>query len=102
MLSLRCAVLLFFVDITLILPLVLWMRNEIATRSMNVATNRGTLATMSREEKATRTTGRARPALPPTSTPYILARADAYDATRADEKSTAWADRVDGACLHGS
>lgn len=36
---------------------------------------------------------------------YVLARADAYDAIRADEKFAAWADRVggvDGVCLRGS
>lgn len=105
MLSLRCAVLLFFVDITLMLPLVLWMCNEIATRSMNLATNRGMLVAMSREEKAARATGCARPALPSESLSYILARADAYDAIRADEKFAAWAGRVggvDGVCLRGS
>lgn len=47
----------------------------------------------------------ARPALPSASMSYILARADAYDALRADEKFAAWADRVggvDGVCLRGS
>lgn len=47
----------------------------------------------------------ARPALPSASMSYILARADAYDAIRADEKFAAWADRVggvDGVCLRGS
>lgn len=105
MLSLRCAVLLFLVDITLMLPLVLWMCNEIATRYMNLATDRGMLVAMSREEKAARATGCARPALPSASMSYILARADAYDAIRADEKFAAWAGRVggvDGVCLRGS
>lgn len=43
--------------------------------------------------------------LPSASMPYILARADAYDAIRADEKFAAWAERVggvDGVCLRGS
>ena len=60
---------------------------------------------MSREEKAARATGCARPALPSASMSYILARADAYDAIRADEKFAAWAGRVggvDGVCLRGS
>lgn len=44
-------------------------------------------------------------ALPSASTSYVLARADAYDAIRADEKFAAWAERVggvDGVCLRGS
>lgn len=44
-------------------------------------------------------------ALPSESLSYILARADAYDAIRADEKFAAWAGRVggvDGVCLRGS
>ena len=72
---------------------------------MNLATDRGMLVAMSREEKAARATGCARPALPSASMSYILARADAYDAIRADEKFAAWADRVggvDGVCLRGS
>ena len=47
----------------------------------------------------------ARPALPSASMSYILARADAYDAIREDEKFAAWANRVggvDGVCLRGS
>lgn len=67
--------------------------------------NRGMLVAMSREEKAARATGCARPALPSESLSYILARADAYDAIRADEKFAAWAGRVggvDGVCLRGS
>ena len=47
----------------------------------------------------------ARLALPSESLSYILARADAYDAIRADEKFAAWAGRiggVDGVCLRGS
>lgn len=72
---------------------------------MNLATDRGMLVAMSREEKAARATGCARPALPSESLSYILARADAYDAIRADEKFAAWAGRVggvDGVCLRGS
>ena len=67
--------------------------------------NRGMLVAMSREEKDVRATGRARPALLSASMSYILARADAYDAIRADEAFAAWADRVggvDGVCLRGS
>lgn len=67
--------------------------------------NRGMIGAMSREEKAARATGCARPALPSTSMSYMLARADAYDAIRADEKFAAWADMaggVDGVCLRGS
>lgn len=44
-------------------------------------------------------------ALPSASLSYVLARADAYDAIRADEKFAAWVDRVggvDGVCLRGS
>ena len=47
----------------------------------------------------------ARPALPSASMSYILARADAYDAIRADEAFAAWVVRVggvDGVCLRGS
>ena len=53
--------------------------------------NRGMIVAMSREEKAARATGCARPALPSASMSYVLARADAYDAIRADEEFTAWA-----------
>lgn len=63
------------------------------------------LVAMSRGEKAARATGCARPALPSASMSYILARADAYDAIRADEKFAAWAESVggvDGVCLRGS
>lgn len=45
------------------------------------------------------------PLSPSASMSYILARANAYDAIRADEKFAAWADRVggvDGVCLRGS
>lgn len=47
----------------------------------------------------------ARPALPSASMSYILARPDAYDVIREDDKFAAWADRVggvDGVCLRGS
>lgn len=63
------------------------------------------LGAMSCEEKAARSTGCARHALPSASMSYILARADAYDAISADEKFAAWAERVggvDGVCLRGS
>lgn len=42
---------------------------------------------------------------PSASMSYVLARADAYDAIRADEAFAAWAENVggvDGACLRGS
>lgn len=67
--------------------------------------NRGMLVAMSREEKAARATGRARPALLSASMSYILARADAYDAIREDASFNAWVDMVggvDGVCLRGS
>lgn len=63
------------------------------------------LTTMSREEKDDRVLDGGRAGLPSESLSYILARANAYDAIRADEKFTAWADRVggvDGVCLRGS
>lgn len=47
----------------------------------------------------------AHPALPSASMSYILARPDAYDVIREDDKFAAWADRVggvDGVCLRGS
>lgn len=47
----------------------------------------------------------ARPALPSASMSYILARPDAYDVIREDDKFAAWANRVggvDGVCLRGS
>ena len=72
---------------------------------MNLATDRGMIDAMSREEKSARATGCARPALPSASMSYVLARADSYDAIRADEKFAAWAGRVggvDGVCLRGS
>lgn len=63
------------------------------------------LLPMSREEKDDRVLDGGRAGLPSESLSYILARANAYDAIRADEKFTAWADRVggvDGVCLRGS
>lgn len=60
---------------------------------------------MSREEKAARATGCARPALPSESLSYILARASAYDTLRNDSTFNKWAERVgrvDGVCLRGS
>ena len=45
------------------------------------------------------------PLSPSASMSYVLARADAYDAIRADDKFAAWADMVggvDGVCLRGS
>lgn len=65
----------------------------------------GMIGAMSREEKAARATGCARPALPSASMSYMLARADAYDAIREDEKFAAWSESVggvDGVCLRGS
>lgn len=44
-------------------------------------------------------------ALPSASMSYVLSRANAYDAIRADEKFAAWAEGVggvDGVCLRGS
>lgn len=43
----------------------------------------------------------ASPALPSASMSYILARADAYDAIREDEKFAAWANRVGWRGAHG-
>lgn len=63
------------------------------------------LTTMSREEKDDRVLDSERHALPSASMSYILARANAYDAIRADEKFAAWAEMaggVDGVCLRGS
>lgn len=65
------------------------------------------IGVMSRENEANAngTLEGARPALPSASMSYMLARADAYDAIRADEAFAAWADRVggvDGVCLRGS
>lgn len=63
------------------------------------------IGVMSREEKAARATGCARPALPSESLSYILARASAYDTLRNDSTFNKWAERVgrvDGVCLRGS
>ena len=60
---------------------------------------------MSYEEKAVRVLADECAGLPSASMSYVLARADAYDAIRADEKFAAWADSVggvDGVCLRGS
>lgn len=63
------------------------------------------IGVMSREEKAARATGCARPDLPSKSLSYILARASAYDTLRNDSTFNKWAERVgrvDGVCLRGS
>jgi hypothetical protein len=63
------------------------------------------IGVMSCEEKDGRVIDDGRAGLPSESLSYILARADAYDAIRADEKFAAWADSVggvDGVCLRGS
>lgn len=63
------------------------------------------IGAMSCEENAVRVLAEARPALPSASMSYVLARANAYDAIRADEKFAAWAEMaggVDGVCLRGS
>ena len=60
---------------------------------------------MSYEEKAVRVLADECAGLPSASMSYVLARADAYDAIRADEKFAAWSDMaggVDGVCLRGS
>ena len=60
---------------------------------------------MSYEEKAVRVLADECAGLPSASMSYVLARADAYDAIRADEKFAAWsgmAGGVDGVCLRGS
>lgn len=71
----------------------------IGTMNDHVSTRRsaGTIAASARVDGSTLS--------PSTSIPYVLARADAYDAIRADEKFAAWAERVggvDGVCLRGS
>lgn len=71
----------------------------IGTMNDQVSTRRsaGTIAASARVDGS--------PLSPSTSIPYVLARADAYDAIRADEKFAAWAERVggvDGVCLRGS
>lgn len=63
------------------------------------------IGVMSCEEKAVRVLADECAGLPSASMSYVLARADAYDAIRADEKFAAWAERVggvDGVCLRGS
>lgn len=63
------------------------------------------IGAMSREENDVRALDGGRAGLPSASMSYILARADAYDAIRADEKFAAWAESVggvDGVCLRGS
>lgn len=63
------------------------------------------LGVMSCEEKDARAIDDGRAGLSSASMSYVLARADAYDAIRADEKFAAWADSVggvDGVCLRGS
>lgn len=63
------------------------------------------IAVMIWENEADSALDSERHALPSASMSYILARANAYDAIRADEKFAAWADRVggvDGVCLRGS
>ena len=63
------------------------------------------IAVMIWENEADSALDSERHALPSASMSYILARANAYDAIRADEKFTAWAYRVggvDGVCLRGS
>lgn len=63
------------------------------------------LTTMSLEGKDARVLVDECAALPSASMSYILARPDAYDVIREDDKFAAWADRVggvDGVCLRGS
>lgn len=63
------------------------------------------IGVMSCEEKDARVIDDGRAGLSSASMSYVLARADAYDAIRADEKFAAWADSVggvDGVCLRGS
>ena len=63
------------------------------------------IGAMSREEKDDRVLDDGRAGLPSTSLSYVLARADAYDTIRTDEKFNAWAESVggvDGVCLRGS
>ena len=63
---------------------------------MNLATDRGMIGVMSCEEKDERALDGVRAVFPSASMSYVLARADAYDAIRADEKFAAWVDRVGG------
>ena len=63
------------------------------------------VAVMIWENEADSALDSERHALPSASMSYILARANAYDAIRADEKFAAWAEMaggVDGVCLRGS
>lgn len=63
------------------------------------------IAVMIWENEADSALDSERHALPSASMSYILARANAYDAIRADEKFAAWAEMaggVDGVCLRGS
>lgn len=63
------------------------------------------IAVMIWENEADSALDGERHALPSASMSYILARANAYDAIRADEKFAAWAEMaggVDGVCLRGS
>ena len=63
------------------------------------------IGVMSCEEKDERALDGVRAVFPSASMSYVLARADSYDAIRADEKFAAWVDRVggvDGVCLRGS
>ena len=63
------------------------------------------IAVMIWENEADSALDSERHALPSESLSYILARADAYDAIRVDDKFAAWAGRVggvDGVCLRGS
>lgn len=63
------------------------------------------IGAMSCEEKDDRILDDGRAGLPSTSLSYVLARADAYDTIRTDEKFAAWAESaggVDGVCLRGS
>ena len=60
---------------------------------------------MSREGKDDRALDGGRAGLPSASMSYILARANAYDAIREDERFAAWAEHVGGVdclCLRGS
>ena len=63
------------------------------------------IAVMIWENEADSALDSERHALPSASMSYILARANAYDAIRADEKFAVWAEMaggVDGVCLRGS
>lgn len=60
------------------------------------------IAVMIWENEADSALDSERHALPSASMSYILARANAYDAIRADEKFAAWAEMAGGVCLRGS